>query len=193
MGEGIPHFLLPRMGKHYLYEFANGKEYMPDQAPRSPLFVFSWDPLPRSLIFLLTFVILVLVFYYDLASGETQYSSVGIEAALSFLLMVYTLVLSVKPWLYPVRKARFFEDHAELEGRKVGSTIMYTDIVGLEEVNGFGFLEPMRQVHITLDGREEPIRIFGNPRNRELDTTLYAWLWHKTERQLSKKIYLSES
>ena len=181
------------MGPYHLYVCANDEEDVPDPAPHSPLFVFVWNPLPRSLSFFLPFVFFVLWFYYALANGATQYPSVGIEAILALLLMVYTLVLSVKPWSYAVRKARFYEDHAELEGRKLDSTILYTDIVGLEEVNGFGFLDPMRQVLITLEGREEPIRIFGNPRNKELNTTLFAWLWHKTEPQPSKKVYLSES
>jgi len=118
---------------------------------------------------------------------------VGIETVLALLLMFFALVRQVNPWFFPVRKARFYEDHAELEGREVDSTILYSDMVGLEEVEGFGPLDPMPQLHITLDGRKEPIKVLGNPKDRELSTTLYAWLWHKTERRLRKKVYVGES
>lgn len=161
---------------------------MPSAAASSPSFRFTWNPLSRSLIFIIAFVVLGGLVYSNLASGTTSYTTVEWTTVLELLMMVFTLAITASVWTYPIREARFYEDHAELRG-KVGSQIYYSQIVQLEQVKGIGILSPTNQVHITLEGQDEPIRIFGNPNSRMLNTNLYAWLWRKTEGQLAKKVY----
>ncbi len=139
---------------------------------------------------MLAFVLLGALVYSNIASGAIGYTSVEWTTILAVLMMVFTMALTASIWLYPVREARFYEDHAELR-RKVESRFSYSEVIQLEQVRGFGLLPPTNQVHITLEGQDEPIRIFGNPNNRYLNINLYSWLWHKTEGHLAKKVYLA--
>ena len=139
---------------------------------------------------MLASVLLSALVYSSLVSGAFSYASVEWTTIIALLMMVFTLAGIASVWLYPVREAIFYEDHVELQG-KVKAQFSYAQVVQLEQVRGFGLLSPMNQVPITLEGQDEPIRIYGNPNNRYLNTNLYARLFHKTEGQLAKKVYLT--
>jgi len=155
---------------------------MAKQSKAVPLFVFPERHLRNNLVWLFGFALLAFSSYYSYITPEFGIADTLWTAFLA-LACVY---FAVHPWFYPIREARFYEDHAELTGRKGGAVFLYSDITSVSKARGWSLRDPWTQIHITTKRDDKPLRIYGDPRNKQLKTSLYDWLIAETQRQESR-------
>ncbi len=91
----------------------------------------------------------------------------------------YFFVLFIRPRFHSVNRGLFYDDHAELTGRNDSAVFRYADMAQVLMVKKLSFFDPYTRMHIQLKGKDGPLIIFENPRNRTLKTDLYTWLLSK--------------
>jgi hypothetical protein len=150
-----------------------------NQSKAVPLFVFPERPLRNNLVWLFGFAFLAFGAYFSYTTPDLGLA----DSIWSGFLSLACVYFAVHPWFYPIREARFYEDHAELTGRREGAVLLYQDITSMKKVRAISFRDPWTQIHITTKDQEKPLRIFGNPMNKQLKMSLYDWLLQRTQGQ----------
>jgi hypothetical protein len=143
----------------------------PTEVTEEPAFVYSVD---RTWVFSLV------------ASGVCFIAAVAellLNSAIGEPVFFVILGLLLLPWVVRgaaprLRRAAFYEDHVELQGRDLQRNVQYSQISGIRLTKGIPFVSIPRW-EITLKGEKEPLVMASNPKNKESGAKLISWLRQK--------------
>jgi hypothetical protein len=101
---------------------------------------------------------------------------------------IYVLIIGLIPeielfqfWRRPIWIANFYEDHAEVRGRKTATEFRYSDILNVvHRKSALGSVS----LTIRLKGESKPLALHGNPTNGSLQIDLGGWLRTKSSNQV---------
>ena len=135
-----------------------------------PLFYLS---LSESILgtsgFLLIFLLVALAAPFEslsllyLVAAETFFANIILWSAFSI-----SQLLSA-----PVRKARFYDDHLEIEGRGLKKSFNYGDV---EYISTQYPTKYRTQIHLHLKDEKQDLVVPSNPRSSKLRRRLFPWL-----------------
>lgn len=81
----------------------------------------------------------------------------------------------IRNWIQSVRIARFYENQFQLDGRGLSQDFSYSDIGDVSLEKDLTFYLPTPRIRIRTKESGDFV-VFGNPKNRKLQTDLYSWL-----------------
>jgi hypothetical protein len=98
-----------------------------------------------------------------LVAAETFFASI----------ILWSLLALSQVFSAPVRRARFYDDHLEIEGKGLKKSIDYGDIEYMSTQYPTKYRTP---IHLRLKGEKQDLVIPSNPRSSRLRRRLFSWL-----------------
>jgi hypothetical protein len=126
---------------------------------------------------------LVVFFAAIVAMGVHFFVAWVASAIITPILLIVDLAGMRYYWSVPIRRAKFYEDHFELTGRKLSVTKTYTDISAVTKIRKGSVYSASTRVKILVRGEPEDFIIPANPRRGIRGRDLYSWLLTKAKTQ----------